>query len=70
MSTCYHSHGSGYSSMCAYDHSHTSGYGSIDLVIITYMDLDLSPCPHIIGDVDMDKAPCPHICFFIFVIPY
>ena len=26
---------------------HGSGYGSMDLDIITYMDLDMAPCPHI-----------------------
>ena len=28
-------------------HSHGSGYGSMDLDIITYMDLHMAPFPHI-----------------------
>ena len=70
--------------MSAYYHSHGYEYGSKDLDIITYMDLDMAPCPHIIAGMDMDMvlclhiithmdmdmAPCPHICYFKFIIPY
>ena len=34
-------------SMSAYYCSHGSRYGSMDMDIITYMDLDMAPCPHI-----------------------
>ena len=30
-----------------YYHSQGHGYGSMDVNIITYMDLDMAPCPHI-----------------------
>ena len=46
--------GYGYDSMdldmgpfSTYYHSHGYGYGTMDLDIITYMDLDMVPCPHI-----------------------
>ena len=30
-------------------------------IVITHMDLDMSPCLHIIAHMDLDMAPCPHI---------
>ena len=56
--------------MTAYYHSHGSGYGSMDLDIITHMDLDMAPCLHIIAHMDMDMTPCLHICHFKFIIPF
>ena len=51
--------------------------------IITHMDLDMSPCPHIIAHnldmapcmhiiahMDMDMTPCLDICHFKYIIPY
>ena len=33
--------------MSGYYHSHRYGYGSIYMDIITYMDMDMAPYPHI-----------------------
>ena len=47
--------------MSAYYHSHR--YGSMDLDIITHMDMDMAPCPHITaqsGYGSMSTYYCSH----------
>ena len=42
----------------------------MDLDIVTYMDLDMALCPHIITHKGMDITPRLHICHFKCIIPY
>ena len=49
--------------MTAYYHSHEYGYDSMNLDIITYMDLDMAPCLHITGQSgygSMSTYYCSH----------